>query len=41
MLIGQNGYTLSSKDTPRKWDVIEQTIEEKSQFDAMKFPELK
>ncbi len=41
VLIGKDGYTLLSKDAPRKWEDVEKTIAEKSMFDNGKFPEIK
>ena len=41
VLIGKDGYTLLSKDAPRKWEDVEKMIAEKSMFDYAKFPEIR
>jgi len=41
VLIGKDGYTLLSKDAPRKWENVELMIAKKSMFDNGKFQEIK
>jgi Xaa-Pro aminopeptidase len=41
VVIGKDGYTLLSKDAPRKWEDVEKMVAEKSMFDNTKFPEVK
>ena len=41
VLIGKDGYTLLSKDAPRKWEDVEKALAEKSMFDSGHFPDLK
>jgi Xaa-Pro aminopeptidase len=41
VLIGKEGYTLLSKDAPRKWEDVEKMVAEKSVFDNTKLPEIK
>jgi Xaa-Pro aminopeptidase len=41
VLVGKNGYTLLSAYAPRKWQDVEKTIAENSEFSSMKLPEMK